>query len=127
MKKKGDLLRGLAILLVFLVIGEWLSASLKLILPGSMVGLVLLFIALVAKIIKLEWIEEVASLFMNNLILLFIPAAVGIKLYWSELLKSGVAIVFSIFLSTLVVLFVTAKSIELFRKPDNSEGDQNGN
>ena len=68
----------LMIILVFSVIGETLSSLLHLPVPGSIIGLVLLFLALQFKIIRLRHINQVGQFLLANMTILFLPAAVGI-------------------------------------------------
>ncbi len=68
----------LMIILVFSVLGETLSTLLHLPVPGSIIGLVLLFLALQFKVIRLRHINQVGQFLLANMTILFLPAAVGI-------------------------------------------------
>ena len=63
--------------------------------PGSIIGILLLFVLLYFKWLPLAWIESGANFLIAELLLFFIPAAVGIIQFqdiletgWSELLTS---------------------------------------
>jgi len=63
--------------------------------PGSILGILLLFVLLYFKWLPLAWIESGANFLIAELLLFFIPAAVGIIQFqdiletgWSELLTS---------------------------------------
>lgn len=77
-------------------------------LPASIIGLVLLFLALVLKIVKLEWVEKGANWLMAELLLFFIPSAVGIVNYNEIASWQGVQIVIIIGISTFIVMSLTA-------------------
>ena len=66
------------IILIFSLIGEAISTLFHLPVPGSIIGLVLLFLALEFKIIRLRHIDTVGNFLLSNMTILFLPAAVGI-------------------------------------------------
>lgn len=108
--------RGLVIIFGFYAVGELLSSSLSLPVPGSVLGMLFLLFALLSGAVKLEWVEGEAEFFVKNMSVLFIPPGVGIVVYLglikSQLLPISVALV----LSFLVTLFVTAKTVEVVRR-----------
>ena len=73
---------------LFAVIGEAISTFFKLPIPGSIIGLFLLLIALQLKWIRLRHIHAVAEFLIANMTILFLPAGVGIngtmECYFSE-------------------------------------------
>jgi len=115
-KVNGQGLLGFGIIVGLLLAGELLSRGLNLILPGNLTGLLLLFLALVLGIIKLEQVEEAATWLLNNLMLFFIPFNVGLITQWEVLKREGWIMLLSLFLSTLLVLGITAKTVEFFGK-----------
>lgn len=68
----------LMIILLFSLIGEAVSTLFHLPIPGSIIGLFCLFIALEYKWIRLRHISEVGRFLLANMTILFLPAAVGI-------------------------------------------------
>jgi holin-like protein len=58
--------------------GEIVTRSLHIPIPGSIIGLVLLFILLAAGIIRLDWIEEVSNFLLDNMGILFVPFGVSL-------------------------------------------------
>lgn len=75
--------------------------------PGSILGIIVIFILLQTKIIRLEWIELGAKWLLAELLLFFIPSAVGIIKYQHILVDNGVRVVFVITLSTIIVMACT--------------------
>ncbi|WP_164682843.1 CidA/LrgA family protein [Streptococcus hyointestinalis] len=65
-------------ILIFSLLGECLSTSFSLPVPGSIIGLVLLFLSLQFKIIRLRHIYDVGQFLLSNMTILFFPAAVGV-------------------------------------------------
>jgi holin-like protein len=82
--------RQVALIAAFSIIGEIISWLLTLIItnffiPGSLIGMILLFILLKLKIIKYEWIDSVTEFFLSNMGFFFVPAAVSILEYYKVL------------------------------------------
>lgn len=70
--------RGLAIIFGFLFLGEIVVRGLNLPIPGNVVGMVLLTLALIFNVVKIEDVEKEAELFVKNMSIMFIPPGVGI-------------------------------------------------
>jgi holin-like protein len=70
----------LLIIIGFLLIGHGLANIFHVPLPGSVVGLILLFLLLLTGVIKLSWIEKAANFQLKHLPLLFIPSVVTLFL-----------------------------------------------
>ena len=80
-------LLGLGLLVAFAALGTALTGWLRLPLPGSVVGMVLLWAALSAGVVKLRWLQNAADGLLGVLGLLFVPATVG----FTEYLSAGAA------------------------------------
>lgn len=76
--------------------------------PASMIGLILLFGALMLKVVKLEWVEKGGNWLLAELLLFFIPSAVGIVNYNEILSLQGAETVLLIGFSTVMVMGSTA-------------------
>ncbi|MFC4425659.1 CidA/LrgA family protein [Deinococcus navajonensis] len=74
---------GLGVLCTFAAAGEGLVRSAGLPLPGSVVGLALLWAALGLGLIRLHWIAPAADGLLGILGLLFVPATVGVLQFLS--------------------------------------------
>jgi len=81
-------------------IAQWLDWGI----PGSILGIVVVFILLETKILRLEWIELGANWLLAELLLFFIPAAVGIMKYFPMLEADGLQILFVVVFSTIIVM-----------------------
>ncbi len=106
--KIGTIIIQILLIHIFLLLAIGLKQLLSIPLPASMIGLVLLFLALVLKIIKLEWVEQGANWLMAELLLFFVPSAVGIVNYNEIASWQGVEMVFIIGISTFIVMSLTA-------------------
>ncbi len=92
------------------IVGEWLQLISKIPVPGSIIGMVLLFLALTFKVINREWLSLGSALLLKNLPLLFVPATVGV-IDFLELFKGyGFLSLIISFVSTILV-FITSSII----------------
>lgn len=99
-------LRGLAWLLVFQSIGEVLARGFALPLPGPVLGLMLLLVALRFPLVR-EPVGECADFLLSHLSLLFIPVGVGVMTHLALLSQYGGRMLFVIVLSTWIGMGVT--------------------
>jgi holin-like protein len=100
--------------LSFFLLGNLLSGWLNIPVPGSMIGMGLLFGSLQTGIIKLSWVEAIARLHIKHISLLFIPFTVGVFHYTGIFKLEGFKLVLTLVLSSLAVFMVTALIAELF-------------
>jgi holin-like protein len=108
MKKLGVIVIQVLFLHVFLFLGIVLKHFIPSPIPASMYGLLLLFLALVFHVVKLEWVEQGAGWLMAELLLFFVPSAVGIVNYQQIISLQGLEIVVLITISTMIVMGLTA-------------------
>jgi len=78
--------------------GYMLAHVLSLRLPGNLVGMLILFALLSGRLVRMEWIQEGASILTRHLAFFFIPIAVGLVAFKEVFLQHGLAI-----LGTLIV------------------------
>ncbi|MCM3626982.1 CidA/LrgA family holin-like protein [Paenibacillus glycanilyticus] len=81
-------------------LAEWLHLPV----PGSVLGMLLLFILLQARIIPRRFVESGSDWLIATMLLFFIPPAVGIIGYRQLILSSGVQIALVIALGTIIVM-----------------------
>jgi holin-like protein len=98
------LLRGLTWLVLFQLVGTWLNHLFLPILPGPIIGLVLLLTFLVARGEVDEPLSLAASSLLRYLPLLLVPPAVGVMVYAADIAADFWAIVGSLVLSLLLSL-----------------------
>lgn len=108
--------RGLAIVFGFYALGEFTSSALNLPVPGSVLGMLFLLSALLGKVIKLEWVEDEAELFVRNMSVMFIPPGVGVITYTALIKSQALPILGALAISFPVTLLATAKTVEILRR-----------
>lgn len=113
-------LRGITWLLLLQSIGEGISRGLHLPLPGPVVGMVLLLMAL-------RWpsvhnsVRAVAEFLLQHLSLLFVPVGVGVMTHLDVLGQYGVRIAIVIVLSTWISMVVTALLLTVLMREGKGE------
>ena len=70
-------IKGIAIILAFLALGEVCSILIGRFIPASVMGMILLFAALCLGIVKADSIRELATFLTDNMTIFFIPAVMG--------------------------------------------------
>lgn len=109
------LLRQFLIILIICFIGEVLNKVVHIPLPGSIIGMILLFICLITGFIKLSMIDEISRFLMDHLAFFFIPAGVGLMAYFGVLKSSILPILVICFVTTFVVMIVTGWTIQIIK------------
>jgi putative effector of murein hydrolase LrgA (UPF0299 family) len=98
------LLRGLTWLVLFQLVGTALNHLFLSILPGPIIGLVLLMVYLMIRGEVTEPISLAASSLLRYLPLLLVPPAVGVMVYAGQIADDFWAIVGSLVLSLMISL-----------------------
>lgn len=98
---------GIFVILAFLVIGNLLSGLLGGFMPGSVIGMLLLFLALLTGVVKDRWIRQVATFLTDNMMIFFMPAFMGIMDLWGVVRMNLWAWIAVMVLSTILVLMAT--------------------
>jgi putative effector of murein hydrolase LrgA (UPF0299 family) len=109
-------LRGFACLLLLQSAGELLVHSLHLPLPGPVVGLLLLLLALNFEPVR-EPVAACAEFLLAHLSLLFVPVGVGVMTHLGLISQYGVRMLLAILLSTWIGLAVTALVLRALSRP----------
>ncbi|NMS88544.1 CidA/LrgA family protein [Clostridioides difficile] len=116
----------LVIILCIWVIGEYISSFIQgiILIPGSIVGMLLLFLLLQFKVLDLSSIENISGFFLDNMAVFFIPA--GVSLIKSlDLIKENVLVLLLVIcLSTLIVMYATGVIVEkMIKKKEEGQKD----
>ncbi len=114
--------KGFAILLGLQFLGSLLVDSAGLPVPGNVVGMLLLFAALRSGIVDSESVRAAADLLLSHLALLFVPAGVGVMVYFDLIAKEWLPIIVATVVSTFVVMAVTGWCATLLEKGKGDGG-----
>ena len=116
----------LMIIFMISLVGEGISSVFHLPVPGSIIGLVLLFLALQFKILRLRHISMVGNFLLANMTILFLPPAVGIMDKFQVIapyLLPIILIVLGAIVLNVCVLAVVVQLIKTRFEGDYEEGD----
>ncbi|AJQ50567.1 TPA: CidA/LrgA family protein [Pseudomonas putida] len=113
LKKALRLLVELAILCALFLLGGQLATWLGWPIPGGVMGLALLLILFASGVLKPAMLQLGAGWLMAEMLLFFIPALMSLLDYGSLIREEGWRILLVIAVSTLMVMVVTAMTVEL--------------
>lgn len=102
------MLKSLTVLLAFQALGELLSFAVFNSIPGPVLGLLSLLAYFFIRRGVPPDIQAAANVFTANLGLLFVPAAVGVVVFWPVLAEFGLIILLTLLVSVVVTLTGTA-------------------
>ncbi|HEY2495356.1 MAG TPA: CidA/LrgA family protein [Paenibacillus sp.] len=98
------------LLYLFYLAGNYVQQLLHLPIPGSIVGLLLLFVLLLCKIVPIKWIEHGSTAVLSYLPLFFIPATAGIVNHLGIFSGKGLMLIVIIIVSTALTMVAAAHS-----------------
>jgi holin-like protein len=112
----------IGILTVYYFLGVAIVEVTGIIIPGSIIGLVLLWLSLYFKIIKVQFIHEGATFLLAFLTLFFIPSTVAVINYPELLTQAGAYLIIVVIVSTLLTIVLTGKVSQYIEKKESGEG-----
>ncbi len=101
-------LNGMTLLLIYQLVGEIGVQLLQWSIPGPVLGMLLLFLTLLLRKGMLPSADVASTALLSHLSLLFVPAGVGMMVYFEHLAKEWLAIVVALVLGTVVTMAVSA-------------------
>lgn len=104
------------IILGFTLVGEALQRIIPLPIPASVYGLVLLFLALCLKLVKVDQVKHTGSFLISLLPFLFVSHVVGIVEHWEAIRPQLLPIGLLIVATTALVFGVSGRLAQLLRK-----------
>lgn len=108
------LLRQLGITLVLCLLGELINLIFHTPIPGNVLGMLLLFLALSLNIIKVNMVDKLSDFLLDHLSFFFIPAGVGIISALPILSGKWTAFLSIILISSVITMVVTGLTIQLY-------------
>lgn len=107
------LLSQIGIVFGICLISMGIEAILPFSFPASVIGMIVTFILLLFKILKLEHIKNFSDFLLGNMAFLFVPAGVNIINYLSVLVDNILPLLVICIVSTVVTFAAAAYSIKL--------------
>lgn len=103
------------------LLGNAIVALLNLPIPGSIIGLILLFLGLYFKIIPVNYIKEGAGFILVILPMFLIPSTVGVVQYPELLSMWGMMLILMIMASTFLTMVVVGRISGRFEEKGKEE------
>ena len=117
------MLSALTQLLVFQLAGEVIARALNLPVPGPVLGMLFLFVALLLRGGPGDDLQSTSQGLLQHLSLLFVPAGTGIMIHLHRVADEWLPLLVSLIISTLATLVVTAGVMRLCQR-NAPEGEQ---
>lgn len=113
LKKALRLLVELAVICALFLLGGQIASWLGWPIPGGVMGLALLLILFASGVLKPAMLQLGAGWLMAEMLLFFIPALMSLLDYGALIREEGWRILLVIAVSTLMVMIVTAMTVEI--------------
>lgn len=108
-----NFIKQVIIVFVICIIGELISTILPVPFPGSVVGMIVLFLCLIFKAVKVEKIRDFSDFLLQNMALMFIPPTVSVIEYFDVLKSVLWQFVFICIITTIISFVCTAYTVTL--------------
>ena len=119
-------LRQFGIILAVTCAGEIMKYFIPLPIPGSIYGLILMFVLLLAKVIKVEHVKETGEFLIEIMPLMFIPAGVGLMKSWGVLKPLVVPVLAITVVSLIAVMAVSGRVSQKIIAKNDKKGESEG-
>jgi len=100
--------KSLVYIFYFLIFGEIIKYLFDIPIAGNIIAMILIFISLKLKIIKLEDVKPASDQLIKYMVLFFIPYGVGMMAFYDVLKENWIPIIFATLISTVITLYITA-------------------
>lgn len=114
----------IGILILYYLLGVAIVEATGIIIPGSIIGLLLLWLSLYFNLIKIQHVQKGANFMLAFLTLFFIPSTVAIIDYPELLTKAGAVLMIAVILSTLFTIIVTGKVSQYIEKREMGQEEK---
>ena len=114
------------IILLISFIGEGLNFAIPAPIPASIYGMVILFICLCTKIIKLDDVKDTGIFLIEIMPLMFIPAGVGLMKSWGVLKPLIVPVLVITVVSLIAVMAVSGRVSQRIIANEDKKNESEG-
>ncbi|ENQ3105895.1 Putative effector of murein hydrolase LrgA, UPF0299 family [Bacillus sp. 491mf] len=110
-----------AALYVFYMIGTWIGGTFHLPIPGSLIGMLLLFILLSLNVLPVKWFDFGAETLVDLMPFLLVPSIIGLMNYGSFFVSKGISLLITVVLSTFIIIVVAGHTGQYFANRKEKE------
>ena len=105
-------LKQFGIIMTITFLGEILKIIIPIAVPASIYGLVIMLIALLTKIVKLDDVKETGIFLIEIMPIMFIPAAVGLIVSWGILEEILIPVILITLITTVLVMIISGRTTQ---------------
>jgi holin-like protein len=101
----------IAVIYIIYSMGNFISSLISnvIVIPGNIIGMLILLVLLTINILKISMIEETSSFMLKNMGFFFVPITVGIMESYKLIQDSIVEIIIILFVSCILVMYISCK------------------
>lgn len=121
--RSKHMIRQLLIIFGCLAVGEVVVRLTGIAIPSSIIGMLLLTALLQMKVVKLEWVKDVADFLISNIGFFFVPPGVALMLYFDVIKMEIVPIAIATLVSTALVLIATGLTHQFIERRREDDGN----
>lgn len=110
---------------LFSLLGEMVSGALAnlVAIPGSVIGMVLLFFALHFKWLNLHQVEEVGTWLTDNMAIFFVPAGVGLMTNFDVLAEVWLQLLIIMIVTTAIMMGFIGSVVQKVKQSSDQKKD----
>jgi len=109
----------------FVILGRVISMLLPVEFPSSIIGLLLLFIALSSGMLKQKYVEKACEKLNRYIGVLFVPAGVGLMGYFELVQQNLVALIMASLVGTVVIFLTVGHTYCYLNRASASKSNNN--
>ncbi len=114
-----NILTQFAIIIALCLAGEVLSNVIPFPIPATIIALVLLFVLLKTKLLKLQFVEDAGDMLIRYMPILFVPAGVRLVEDFGYISSIWFQLLLLSFVSTILVFIITLYTVKFVLKLQN--------
>lgn len=120
----------LAVFFLVTLVGESIAGVLPFAMPGSVLAMVVMFILLSVRVLRLDQVGDVADFLVGNMAILFIPLAVGVVEVYPLVRGKAAEVVLlcvaTTFLTFFAALAAAGLAVRIGKKRRRGDGEEGG-
>lgn len=118
------IVNGILILLVFYGVGTLANKWLHIPLPGNLLGMLLLTLALCKGWIRMDWVEKASGFLIRHMMLFFVPIIAGVASYMGLISQDPWPILVSLLVGPFLVMIVSGRVVQWYVNRQQDQRDQ---
>ena len=124
LKKVFKIMIQIAIIYIIYITGNLISSLISrfIVIPGNIIGMVILLLLLNTNLLKLSMIEETGNFMIKYMGFFFVPLTVGLMESYKLIQSSIVQIIIILAVSCICVMFVSGKVTDLLISHQERKG-----